>query len=164
MIVLLLGMLGGGFFMFRDIGDVKVDIAKIKADVASVAEKAGNIERRLSDHASATDRILAVLNSIQNQLPSGPDDTAGLVLPLSTEEQALIRNVMGLSPPKTGGTPLYKLGDIVPRDYVKAIPAALVGQLPRLSGLRYAIDPNDNSLILVAGPSNRVVAIVTATA
>lgn len=162
--VLIGAVVGGGFLLRTDLGEIKVEEAKtgekvdgLRRDVTAVQDRIGKLTSDISDSqkqiAAMQTEIVADLAHIDAKLPA----PAISVLALSPDEEEVIRFFFGLPKGLPSAPSKYKIGD-VPFN-VKPIPNSLVAKLPRLKGLGYTTDPNNGS-ILICDAVGRIVAIV----
>jgi hypothetical protein len=165
---LLFAVVGGGFLLRSDIGDLKAklaenaaEIAALRRDLGTAQAHIGTIEMSTSGLASGQAQVLSLQNQIvaalalMNEKLSQGQSNQPLVL--STDEQQAIREFFGIKGPVKGPAK-YRVGDTAPD--TKPMPDALVAKIPLLTGLSYAFDPGSGSVLIVTLPTMRVVAII----
>lgn len=157
-IVAMLGtLIAGAAAIYFQIGEIRTDVAVLKANLASLKEQQSSIQETLR---STGEKTLASLSQIESKLPvrggpiSQPDDAP---LTLSDSDIELIRNV--LKPLKTGQTQEAKLGDEVPDRNVRVLPRTVTDKIPRLASYSYFHDAG-GSVVLVSNRTRRVVQII----
>jgi hypothetical protein len=159
-IFILLGMAGGGFAIYAQIGDLKATAAATARDVAAVNERMAKVEKSISDMATSQGQVVPILNQILTRLATAPAEQGPFrPLSLTPYEEQIIREFLNLPKGPTKGPPRYAIGDPVPDQEVNPIPEPLAGKLPKLRGAKFAYDPSGWALIVGAG--NRVVAIIS---
>ena len=166
---LLVAIIGGGFLLRNDIGDLKAKLAEstaevgaLRRDLGALQTHVGAIEKSGSDLASGQTQILALQNQVVNTLAQMADrlnpGQSNPLFALSASDQQSIRDYFGIKGPATG-TPKYRLGDIVTD--TKPVPDALIAKVPGLRGFAFTNDPGSNSLVIVSQPASRVVAVIS---
>jgi hypothetical protein len=154
-------IISGGFLLRSDLGEVKVELAKIGVQVTALREDISRIAKRADNPAQISDpQVLALqtqmnsaLRRIEDKLnvsPSGP-------LALTDDEKYLIRLFFNLNKGPSKEAAKYAVGDMFTG--AKELPADLVNKLSRLKGLKVGFDPSNGSVLLVAA-DDRIVAIV----
>jgi hypothetical protein len=164
---LIAAVVGGGFLLRSDIGDIKKELGQSSAEITGLRRDMTTVQARLdaiakntSDLASGQTQLISLQNQIgalltqmNNKLPTQPL----VVVALGPMEEQIVRDFFGLS--KISKEPSrYTVGDTLPG--ASPIPEQLYSKVPRLKGLNYAKDPANGSL-LVADALNRVVAIIS---
>jgi hypothetical protein len=143
------------FGVLTKIDDLKTDLlAKIGALQQSIAV----LESQSKELKATNDRMLSTLLStgrndqrLPTSPPSGPEITASDAL--------FIRQFVKTSPITTATPQKIKVGDQLSDATLTPLPDDLIARLPKLKGVRYSIDP-ENNLIALADPSGRVFALV----
>lgn len=164
-------VVGGGFLLRSDLGDIKAELAKtaekvdtLRRDATVMQEHISKLPSDIADSQEQTSATLAALRTeirsdlsrIYSRLP-GPEVAP---LNLSVDETNTIRFFFGLpATPNPKISIKYRIGD-VPYN-VKPIPDNLVEKVPGLAGLGYTKDPDTGS-VLICDPMSRIVAIVPA--
>jgi hypothetical protein len=152
-------VIGGGFLLRSEIGDVKIELGKIGVQVSGLREDLSRIEKRPDRALTVSDpQILALqtqMNSILRRIEERLNNSSVPPIALAEEEKQVIRAFLGVKPSKEAAK--YSVGDVV--SGAKDLPDALVSKLPKLQGLRFLFDPFNGSALLVAA-DNRIVAIV----
>jgi hypothetical protein len=162
-------VIGGGFLLRSDLGDIKAQVVKsgaeiegLRRDMTTVQGRIGAIETNTSQIVSGQNQMVAIqrqmavnLEQINSKISAAPTPQ---LLALSPDEEQTIREFFGLnkgqpSPEK----PKYGFGEII--SDAKPLPNDLVTKLPKLKGFKYTFDPSNNSALIV-GADDRIVAII----
>jgi hypothetical protein len=164
----LAGLLGTVFaaavWINVQLGEQKTDIAVIKTDVKNVGDRLARIEKTVDDIRSDSGQILSRISRLEpaprpqpTPAPS-PDLRPVAGFYLTDGEAKLVRELLR-TPPKSDAPAKYGLWVRVPETDTTPLPDDVVGKIPKLKGLRYAIDPGNNAIALVE-PSGSVVATI----
>lgn len=165
--VIILVIAGGGYALYQRIGVLD---GKVRTLQASMDDLKARVERVNVLIGGATTGIIALLREpakveqtlarIETAATSKPAPAAapGPVIVLTPDDLALLRSHFALT--AAGAAPQYKVGDTVPGDALKPVPADVTDRIaPGLKGASYLIDRN-GALIVTTGPDNRVVLVV----
>jgi hypothetical protein len=161
----MLAMVGGGFALWSQIGDMKGTTGRIEEKVTAIGlrltklEEAGSAATAvLTKLDQASTAATALLNRIDTQIANLSSYSGPLML--SQSDVQVITTSLGIS--KTPGKEPTKvrLGDIMPSDALKEFPNSLVAKLPKLKGTKYTVDSGS---VIIADSENRVIAVVTPT-
>jgi hypothetical protein len=76
-----------------------------------------------------------------------------------TESEAVILRELLSAPKKTNAPPTFSMWERLPDNVLKQLPSDVLSKIPKLKGLRYAIDPSNNAIAL-AEPSGSVIALI----
>ena len=161
-----IGLLGalvaGAAALYLQLGDIKTDVAVLRANFGSLKEQQSAIKESLQ---SMDTKIQASLSRMENKLTSnqtpplvpGPDGTP---LKLGDEEIALLRVI--LKPTKYGKPQEAKIGQPVSdRAKLFAMPRAIIDKIPRLANYSYTYDPS-GSILIVSNSTKLVADIIEA--
>jgi hypothetical protein len=122
----------------------------------------GTLDKSAADLASGQSRIVTLQGNISSTLAQIndkiPQGQGVQVLALSGGEQQIIRDFFGVPKGPATQPPKFKVGDAAPD--ATAIPDDLVAKVPQLKGLAYAKDAGNGSVLIVALPARRVIAII----
>jgi hypothetical protein len=165
---LLFAVVGGGFLLRSDIGDLKAKVAEnaaeitaLRRDVGTVQTRLGTIEKGTSDLAAGQAQILTLQNQIVSTLALMndrlPQSQGNQLVALSADEQQAIREFFDVKGTAKGPAK-FRIGDTAPD--TKPVPDALVAKIPKLRGLAYAFDPGSGSVLIVSLTTMRVVAVI----
>jgi hypothetical protein len=159
-----IGLLGalitGAAALYFQLGDIRTDVAVLKANLGSLKEQQSAIQESLR---SIDTRTQASLSRIENKLASnqtpaplqGPDESP---LKLADEEIALLRAV--LKTVKFDKPQEAKIGNFVSDQATLAVmPRAIIDKIPRLASYSFTYDPS-GSLLIVSNRTGRVAAII----
>lgn len=152
-------ILAAAVAIYSQVGDVKTDIAVIKTSVTNISGRLERMEKGLDDIRNDGRTILGRLRPAE-PAPRPPtrdprDIIAGFWV--TDAEAKLIRELLQ-APQKTDAPPKIALWSRVPE--ATLIPDELVGKLPKLKGLRYAVDPGNNAIALIEPIGNGVIALI----
>jgi hypothetical protein len=154
-------IIGGGFLLRSDLGEVKVELGKIGVQVSALREDMNRIAKRAENPAQISDpQVLALqtqMNSALRRIEDKLNFSPSTPLALSDDEKSLIRLFFNLNKGPSKEPARYSVGDVFAG--AKELPADLVYKLSRLKGLRVGFDPSNGSALLVAA-DDRIVAIV----
>ena len=153
----LLAMAGGGFAIYKQIGDLQSDVTGLQHDVSAINERLTKIEKYGSDSAESQGKIQTLLSQINTRLAASQTQDIGPFAPvdLNSNERALVAKFLGAKPEAT--PPKFSLGDLVSGEAVKPLPAQLVAAVPKLAGAKFTFN---SGWIILTGAGNRVVATV----
>jgi hypothetical protein len=175
MVWAVIGLLGalvtGAFALYSQIGDLKTDIAVVKTTVATINERLTRIDKSVESvlasgvtASSALSRIEARLSAMSLQQPNplvvsvpprGP--TPLYEITFTDGEKQLIREF--INPIRVAESPAYQIGEIAPVTSLSMLPEPIVAKIPRLTGLRYAVD-RGGTILIVDGATYRIAAII----
>ena len=176
MVWAVIGLLGalvtGAFALYSQIGDLKTDVAVVKTTAATINERVTRIDKSVESvlasgitASSALSRIEARLSamSLQQQPnplvvpvpPRGP--TPLYEITFTDGEKQLIREF--IKPIRLAESPAYQIGEIAPVTSLSMLPEPIVAKIPRLTGLRYAVD-RGGTILIVDGATYRIAAII----
>lgn len=167
LVLAVLGMLGGlvlgAYAIYGQIGDLKSDVAVVKTNVVNISDRLARIEKTIDDIRSDGGQILSRISRLeppprQPALPAPAPDPIVAGFYLTDGEAKLLRELLR-APPKTAAAPKYGLWEKLEDSAVLPLPNDVTDKVVKLKGWRYAIDPNNNAIALVA-PSGSVVAII----
>jgi hypothetical protein len=155
-------IIGGGFLLRSDLGEVKVELGKIGVQVSALREDVNRIAKRAENAAQISDpQVLALqtqMNSALRRIEDKLNVSPSTPLALTDDEKSLIRLYFNLNKGGPSKEPAkYAVGDLFTG--AKELPTDLISKLSRLKGLRVGFDPSDGSALLVAA-DDRIVAIV----
>jgi hypothetical protein len=119
---------------------IEIDIRKIRGQTTESAT-----------HAKQILEVVERMDAKQRNLPAP--------LSVSDVEAKFIRDQLGVKPP-TGGPGKIRIGDVLPETLARPLPEDVLAKLPKLRGVRFAIDNANNGIALVESVSNRVFAII----
>ena len=160
MVWTVIGLLGallvGAIAIYIQIGDIKIDVAVIKTNLTNLIERFSKVEKNVEDSRADQLQILRTVGGIETRLPKPDPIIAGFYLTAS--EASAVASF--LRPPlKSDNPPTIAVGSRVPENMLRPLPNDLLAKVPRLNGVRYAIDAN-NAIALVAPGTDVVFAIV----
>lgn len=127
-------------FADRDLKALEAKIAKLETGIAAVAESQRNLN-------SSQSRIGATVDRVERHLIR--------FVGLTDDEQDTIRGFLGIK--RLPGATKLAVGDLV--GDAKPLPDELIAKVPRLAGLRFAIDPGSGAALIVNADSRVVAAI-----
>jgi hypothetical protein len=166
---LLGAMLAGAAAIYVQVGDLKTDVAVVKNTVAGINERLAKIEKTIDDIRSEigqvrteTGQILSRVSRAEPPSPPRPQQPdlrnviAGFYV--TDGEAKLLRELLGAAP-KTDAPPKISLWQRVSEQPLNPISDEIAARLPKLKGLRYAIDPGNNAIALTE-PSGIVIATI----
>jgi hypothetical protein len=164
MIWAVIGMLGtlmaGAVALLSQVGDVKSDLASVKASIVALNDRIAGLESGIRDVRSAQSSAATTLARIDTAVAAPPpkpgtNPTDLLRIVSSSFNAQYMREV--LKPVPTGQR-TYVLGERVSGLTVPLLPPAVIDKLPELTGLGYIFDAK-GQIVLVDG-SYRVAAII----
>jgi hypothetical protein len=177
LILAVIGLLGaillGAAAIYVQVGDLKTDVAVTKNTVATINERVAKMEKGIDDIRSETGQIRSETGQIlsrvarldpqpvpQRPQPASPPDLRNVIggFYVTEGEGKALRELLG-APQKTDAPPKIGLWQRVSEQLLKPIPDDVAAKLPKLKGLRYAIDPGNNAIAL-AEPSGLVIATI----
>ena len=165
--VLLGAIVGGGFLLRSDLGDIKAKVAEegaeitgLRRDVTALQSRISALDKNTSDLAAAQSQMLAIQGQINNSLiqinSKLPPVPATQLLALGPDEEQIIRDFFGMAKGPASEPPKYRIGDSITG--TTTMPDSLVLKLPKLKGFTYAKDPSNGSVLIA--DNGRVVAII----
>lgn len=154
-------IIGGGFLLRSDLGEVKVELGKIVVQVSALREDMNRNANRADKSAQISDPQALALQSQMNSALRRIEDKLNVSPPtplaLSDEEKSLIRLFFNLNKGPSREPAKYSIGDVFTG--AMELPTDLVRKLNKLKELRVGLDPSNGSVLLV-GADDRIVAIV----
>ena len=159
------GLIIGAIAIYIQIGELKTDLAVVKANTSNIIERLTGFDKRLGalddriaaldrnvQEARADDRVLRAIGRVENQGSRTDPVVAGFYV--TAFEATLI--IQHLRPPiRTDKPATLSVGSRVNEDRLRPLPEDITLKSARLKGVRYAID--DNNAIALVGPSTDVV-------
>jgi hypothetical protein len=137
------------------------ELYTLKALVSVVDDRVQRIQTDLkkvrdrTEEANAYGRqILEIVERIDAKQRNAPT-----LLSVSDEEAKFIRDRLGAAPLTPDRPGKLKAGIVLPDKETNLLPQDIVAKLPKLKGVRYAIDPANNGVALVEPTSNVVFAV-----
>ena len=164
--LIILVIAAGGYALYHRIGVLDGRLRTLQASMDDLKARAERVNVLVG---GATTGIVALLREpakveqtlarIEKAASSKPPAPApGPVVVLTPDDLAGLRSHFGLT--AAGAAPQYKVGDKVPADALKSMPADVVEKIaPQLKGANYLIDQN-GALVVTTGTDNVVVLIV----
>lgn len=157
----LLGTLvGGAASLYVQIGDIKSDVAGIKANLIANGERIGKIEKVLEDLRTDSSQIQRTLARIESRLASADPQMPMPALPaltLSASETQTLREALQARAQITTSRPT----DPPNRPDYQPLPENVTRKIHRLKGLQYGI-VSDGSIVLFDPARKRIVGAVPA--
>ncbi|MBR1173701.1 hypothetical protein JQ617_07015 [Bradyrhizobium sp. KB893862 SZCCT0404] len=153
-----IGLLGtliaGAVALYFQIGDLKVDVAVVKANFGFLKEQQTAIQEALR---SIDIKTQASLSRIEGKVGSAmPPSAVDLPLQLAADEIAFLRTA--LKPVKTD-TPLStRVGDEI-TSRLEVLPRVVVDKIPQLASFSFTYD-RSGAVLLVSNRTRRVVQII----
>ncbi len=157
--LLLSGLIIGGVVIYAGLGALNAELGVLKKDIKSASEQLDRLPAISATQIQAQIR----LKSIQERLaaavvhpqPAAPAEQ----LALNANERELLRKVLAPSAKTTGDPPVAAVGEMVPASLtLRAVPAELLAQIPKLRGTRYIVDDKSGLILIAAG--DKVLAVV----
>jgi hypothetical protein len=156
LLVLMSLAVGAGVTGYRQLADVKADLAAARRDLAAMKERVARLERvtaEPSGEPTAAPRARDGATS-KGLAPAQPP------LELTREEVQLVRDYIKLPPPAPGATPAIALGSPVPEQTLLPLPPQIGEKALRLLGARFTTDRN-GAIVIVRPGSRRADAIIS---
>lgn len=160
----------GGFALYRHAGVID---GKLRALQASMNDLKARVERgnvvgggaatgivSLLNEQAKTEKTLARIETAATAKPPPPPlpPPPAPAIVLTADDLAVLRTFFKLA--AAGEPAQYNVGDRVPADAVKPVPAEVTGRIaPGLEGANYLIDKN-GALVVTTGADNVVVLVV----
>ena len=151
-----------GLFMWTTAGQIKTDLAQTQEQVKGVEkalddvkDRLKSLETRMTAVSDTNGQILKSVTKIETAVAPTSQFTP---LVLTAEQQALVRDGLGLRGGRTNQNPEYKLGQEVPENLLRPTPDFLQAKIPELKGTKFALLKDD--FVYIANDHNVVVAII----
>jgi hypothetical protein len=155
--------------IFYQLSDLKTDVAVVKANVSNVSDRLARIEKTVDEIRPEIGQIRTETGQILSRVsraepppaprPQQPDQRNVIAGFYVTDGEAKLLRELLRVPQKTDAPATIGLWQRAPESLLKPIPDDVTGKLPKLKGLRYAIDPGNNAIALVE-PSGTVIATI----
>jgi hypothetical protein len=163
-----IGVLGavftGAIALYWQLGDIKADVAAVKASMVSINERLAGLDAGIREVRTAQTTAATTLARIDETtknpprsglLPSPPVRDPPEKVAAFPPNAQLIREV--IRPTPTGTRP-YSVGEVLGAVTVPLLPATIVGKFPELRGLGCLVDAK--AAIALVDANYRVVAII----
>lgn len=164
MVWAVIGMLGtlmaGAVALLSQVGDVKSDLASVKATVVGINDRMSGLESGIREMRTAQNSAATTLARIDTAVATAPpraSPTPADVLRIANLpfNAQFMRDI--LKPVPTGQR-TFAVGERVTGSVVPLLPSVVVEKIPELTGLGYLIDAKAQ-IVLVDG-NYRVAAII----
>jgi hypothetical protein len=160
---LLVAVVGGIATLYVQIGNVKDVVADVKVEVAALKSTVEGLGGRIVRIETAVDSarkdILGRIQPPPSPPPQSQDTIAGGFY-VTEAEAGFIRDFLKAPQREASKVGKFSLWDHVPQDLAQPLPDDLTAKIPKLKGLRFAIDPSNSAIALIEPSQNLIVAIV----
>jgi hypothetical protein len=162
MVWAVIGMLGtliaGAVALYSQLGDVKTDVAAVKATVAGINERLTGFDGGIREIRSAQTTAATTLARIDEATKQTRSPT---VVPDPPEKVAAANAqfIRDLIKPMPTGSRTYAVGNTVTGVTVQLLPPDITAKLPELRGLGYVVDAK--AAIALVDANYRVITLIT---
>lgn len=142
----------------RRVSRMQASVADLNARIERTSVVAGGTATGIVGLLREQEKTGAALARIEAAATAKPPAPEPSIVVLTADHLTGLRSQFNLT--AAPGSAQYRLGDQVPADSLKPLPAEVVDRTaPQLKGARYLIDRN-GALVVAAGADNRVVLVV----
>jgi hypothetical protein len=157
-LTIIIAVAGGGFALHKEIASVD---SKLSALQASINERTSKLSAEIAALPNNQKQLQEALARIEARLPAPTPPIQLVGMQLTPEETRVLRDFFRAFGVGKGGP--YKLGDKIPDEALSSTPDEIVARIAKLKGTKVVVD-STGSIVLTAGLSNQVIAIIPPSA